>query len=112
MQKLFKEAYLPIPLTSSCYNLTGFKLGQEYFYDRRLRIMGARSACKTFERVSSSLKFILISSFKVKFVLKLPTFSLRNGRGRSQVRFAPSSPRWIKTLLLVRENLVLSTVAT
>ena len=85
-----KEAYRLIPLSSSCYNLTGFKLGQEYFYDRCLP-MGARSACKIFERFSSSLKFILISSFKVKFVVKMLDDFLFVGRTKYECQYALES---------------------
>ena len=64
------EAYRLVPMHPSCYNLLGFKLRDEYYYDRCLP-MGACSACKIFKRFSSALLFILSSVYKVKHVVKL-----------------------------------------
>ena len=64
------EAYRLIPLRPSEYHLTGFRIGNSYFYDRCLP-MGARSACLTFERFSSGLKHALITRHGVEKVVKV-----------------------------------------
>ena len=65
-----KEAYRLIPLAPQCYNLLGFQLEGEFFYDRCLP-MGASSSCAIFEKFSDSLVFILKDVYKVKHVVKM-----------------------------------------
>ena len=64
------EAFRLLPLSPSCYNLTGFHLEGNFFFDKCLP-MGASSACKIFERFSSSLKFILLNHYNVPNVIKV-----------------------------------------
>ena len=84
------EAYRIVPVHPSCYNLLGFKLANEYFYDRCLP-MGVSSACKIFERFSSALKFILVSVYKVKHVVKLLDDFLFIGGTEAECRYALES---------------------
>ena len=64
------DAFRLIPLNPNDYNLTGFKFGGQFYYDRCLP-MGARSSCLIFERFSNALKFILENVYKVPHVVKV-----------------------------------------
>ena len=64
------DAFRLLPLKPARYNLTGFKLNGEYYYDCCVP-MGASSSCLTFERVSDSLLHIIQNKYKVKHVLKV-----------------------------------------
>lgn len=80
------EAYRILPLKPSCYNLTGFKLKGQYFFDKCLP-MGASSSCKTFERVSSAIKYILHDTYKVRFVIKVLDDFLIIGETREECKY-------------------------
>ena len=94
------EAYRLVPVHPSCYNLLGFKLKEEFFYDRCLP-MGACSACKIFERFSSALLFILTSVYKVKHVVKLLDDFLFIGETEKQCLYGLSSFKNLCTLVNV-----------
>ena len=64
------DAFRLLLLKPACYNLTGFKLKGEYYYDCCVP-MGASSSCLTFERVSDSLVHIIKNKYKVKHVTKV-----------------------------------------
>ena len=64
------DAFRIIPLHPSQYPLTGFKVKDLYYYDRTLP-MGARSACRIFERFSSALQDILGSHYLVPYTVKV-----------------------------------------
>ena len=94
------EAYRLVPMHPSCYNLLGFKLREEYYYDRCLP-MGACSACKIFERFSSALLFILTSVYKVKHVVKLLDDFLFIGETEQQCLYALNSFKSLCALIKV-----------
>ena len=64
------EAFRLLPLRPDDYNLTGFKLADNFFADCCLP-MGASSSCQSFERFSSGLKYILENEYKVRHVIKV-----------------------------------------
>ena len=64
------DAYRNLPLSPTDYNLVGFKFKGKYYHDKCL-VMGARSSCKTFERFSSGIKWILRTWYKVDYVVKM-----------------------------------------
>lgn len=80
------DAFRIVPLHPSQYNLTGFKIDKGYYFDKCLP-MGARSACKIFERVSDGLKFILENTYKVPHVVKVLDDFLFIGKTRESCRY-------------------------
>ena len=64
------EAYRLLPIHPSCYNLLGFRLMGNYYFDQCLP-MGASSSCAIFERFSDALIFILESVYNVFNTVKM-----------------------------------------
>ena len=85
-----KDAYRLVPIKPDCYNLLGFKLGGSFYYDRCLP-MGASSSCMIFERISSALKHILITEYKVKHIVKMLDDFLFIGASESECRYGLES---------------------
>ena len=94
------EAYRLVPVHPSCYNLLGFKINDNFYFDKCLP-MGACSACKIFERFSSALKFILTNVYKVKHVVKLLDDFLFIGETEKECAYALDSFKHLCRLLNV-----------
>lgn len=59
------HAYKIIPIHPSNYNLLGFRVHNEYYYDKTLPF-GLSYSCQLFERFSSALQWILEHKFQVQ----------------------------------------------
>ena len=81
-----KDAFRIVPLNQYQYNLTGFKLNGKFYYDKCLP-MGARSACQIFERISTGLKHILVTVYKVPHVIKVLDDFLFVGKSSEECRY-------------------------
>ena len=81
------EAYRIVPLRKEDYWLTGMKFKGEYYYDKCL-VMGARSSCHIFEKVSSALARILATTYRVTEVVKVLDDFLFIGNSRKECRYA------------------------
>ena len=104
-----KEAYRLIPLAPNCYNLLGFQLEGQYFYDRCLP-MGASSSCAIFEKFSDSLVYILKEVYKVKHIIKMLDDFLFIGESEILCKYALDSFRHLCKLIgvpLAEEKTVL-----
>ena len=64
------EAFRLLPIKPSEYNLTGFKLGDKFYFDKCLP-MGCRSACYTFERFSDALLYIAKTTGNIVRIIKI-----------------------------------------
>ena len=64
------DAFRLLPIAPSSYNLTGFSLKGQYYYDRCLP-MGAASSCLSFEHFSDSLSHALSTHYGVSNIIKV-----------------------------------------
>ena len=60
-----KNAYRNLPIAPQEYPLVGFTWQNQFYMDKCLP-MGCRSSCKTFNRFSSALKWVLVNKLKLE----------------------------------------------
>ena len=64
------DAFRLLPLNPTSYNLTGFKLFDNYYFDQCLP-RGASSSCLTFQLFSDAIVHILKTKLKIKHCCKV-----------------------------------------
>lgn len=64
----FQDGFRNIPIHPDDYHLLGFMWDNLYYYDKCLP-MGASSSCQIFEKLSSSLQWIMLTNFLAKSCL-------------------------------------------
>ena len=65
-----EAAFRLIPINPCDYNLLGFMVDGQLFYDKCLP-MGSSVSCRTFELFSSALHWILVNVYNVAYVWHL-----------------------------------------
>ena len=65
-----RHAFRLIPIQPNYYPLLGTKWNNEYYYDRCMP-MGCASSCKTFERFSTAVEWIVKKRLLIEYILHL-----------------------------------------
>ncbi|XP_033736378.1 uncharacterized protein LOC117324568 [Pecten maximus] len=60
-----EHAYKIVPIHPQDYDLLGFKVGNQFYYDRTLP-MGLSYSCQLFEKFSTAIHWILENKFKIE----------------------------------------------